>query len=119
MTTNFFKQLYTKAEGLDSKVIVDCMTERVTREMNEALTKDFTEKEVGDALFQIGPLKAPGLDGFPARFFQRNWSTVGQDVVNAVLNFFMEGGMPGYKQYCNCAYPKEHQTRIPKGFLPN
>jgi hypothetical protein len=38
--------------------------------MNEDLCKDFTDEEIGDALFQVGPLKAPGPDGFLARFFQ-------------------------------------------------
>ena len=42
---------------------------RVTQDMNDRLCKDFTEEEIGDALFQIGPLKAPGPDGFPAHFF--------------------------------------------------
>ena len=31
------------------------------------------DKDISDSLFQIGPLKAPGKDGFPARFFQWNW----------------------------------------------
>jgi hypothetical protein len=44
--------------------------------MNEDLMKEFTEKEISDGLFQIGPLKAPGPDGFPARFFQRNWAAL-------------------------------------------
>jgi len=42
---------------------------RVTQDMNDRLCKDFTEEEIGDALFQIGPLKVSGPDGFPARFF--------------------------------------------------
>lgn len=88
MTTSFFKRLYSKEDGVDPKVIVDCMNERVTGVMNESLLKDFTTKEVSDAHFQIGPLKAPGPDGFPARFFQRNWSIVKKDVINAVLEFF-------------------------------
>jgi hypothetical protein len=41
--------------------------------MNNDLCKELSEEEIGDALFQMGPLKAPGSDGFPARFFQRNW----------------------------------------------
>jgi hypothetical protein len=28
---------------------------------------------LASALFQMGPLKVSGPDGFPARFFQRNW----------------------------------------------
>lgn len=59
--------------------------------MNTSLTKEFTEKEISDALFQIGPLKAPGPDGFPARFFQLNWETLKKDVVTAVLSFFVNG----------------------------
>lgn len=49
---------------MNPKVIVDFMNERVTNEMNESLLKDFSEKEVSGALFQIGPLKAPGSMDF-------------------------------------------------------
>jgi hypothetical protein len=50
------------------KVFDEC----ISVEENEKLCCEFTEKEISDALFQIGPLKAPGPDGFPARFFKRN-----------------------------------------------
>ena len=62
--------------------------------MNDALCKPFTDDEISDALFQIGPLKAPGPDGFPARFFQRNWEVLREEVIGAVRNFFDEGVMP-------------------------
>lgn len=67
---------------------------RVDEDMNKSLTKEFTEKEISDALFQIGPLKAPGRDGFPARFFQRNWGVLKKEVTDAVLSFFENGIMP-------------------------
>jgi hypothetical protein len=35
------------------------MQEKVTMEMNDVLCQDFTDEEIGDAMFQIGPLKAP------------------------------------------------------------
>ena len=47
-----------------------------------------------DALFQIGPLKSPGPDGFPARFFQRNLGTLKEGVLAAVRDFFSTGIMP-------------------------
>ena len=62
--------------------------------MNLQLCKEFTDEEISDALFQIGPLKAPGPDGFPARFFQRNWLLMKGDVIKAVKAFFADGIMP-------------------------
>jgi hypothetical protein len=49
--------------------------------MNLVLTREFSDEEIADAFFQIGPLKAPGADGFHARFFQRNWAIVKEDII--------------------------------------
>ena len=72
LATEFFKELYTKDRGVAPFELIEMLPRRVTEEMNTSLTKEFTEKEISDALFQIGPLKAPGPDGFPVRFFQLN-----------------------------------------------
>lgn len=56
--------------------------------MNELLCKPFTDVEISDALFQISPLKAPGPDGFPTRFFQRNWEVLRDEVIGVVRKFF-------------------------------
>ena len=36
-------------------------------------------------MFQMFPIKAPGLDGFPAHFFQQDWDVCGGDVTKVVL----------------------------------
>jgi hypothetical protein len=41
----------------------------VLEETNNLLCRDFWVEEIADALFQIGPLKASGTDGFPVKFF--------------------------------------------------
>lgn len=56
--------------------------------------REFTHEEIGDALFQIGPLKAPGPDGFPACFFQCNWGTMKEEIISVVREFFLTGDMP-------------------------
>jgi hypothetical protein len=38
---------------------------------NDALTAEFSEKEVRDAIFQMKHNKASGPDGFPAEFLRR------------------------------------------------
>jgi hypothetical protein len=53
--------------------------------MNANLVAHFEEKEVKTTFFQMFPTKAPGPDGFPAHFFQRNWELCGEEVTNSVL----------------------------------
>jgi hypothetical protein len=40
--------------------------------MNDDLVKPFTPEEIDKALFQMQPLKVPGLDGFGVSFFQHH-----------------------------------------------
>jgi hypothetical protein len=62
--------------------------------MNERLCKDYSDDEIGNALFQIGPLKAPSKDCFPARFFERHWGVFKNDIFAVVKDFFRTGVMP-------------------------
>ncbi|XP_073351694.1 uncharacterized protein [Aegilops tauschii subsp. strangulata] len=94
MVTNYFSTLFTSDTSLCADPIIDLIHARVTDIMNEGLCADFSDKEIADALFQIGPLKAPGPDGFPARMFQRNWSVMKDHVIAGVKEFFRIGIMP-------------------------
>jgi 23S rRNA U2552 (ribose-2'-O)-methylase RlmE/FtsJ len=67
------------------------ITKRVTRGQNLLLLKEFTGEEIDNALAQMQPLKDPGPDGFEACFYQKNWSTVGDEVKQATLNFLNNG----------------------------
>lgn len=58
---------------------------KVSSQMNVELTAPYTEHEVKTGLFQMFPTKAPGPDGYPAHFFQRNWELCGEEVTTAVL----------------------------------
>ena len=54
---------------------------QVSQLENEALTEQFTEVEVRAAIFQMNHNKAPGLDGFPAEFYQVFWDTIKNDLM--------------------------------------
>ena len=94
MARNHFMQLFTADPNVNPEEVVNLFQAKITDDMNTTLCAPFTDKEIGDALFQIGPLKAPGPDGFPARFFQRNWALMKEDVMVAVWLFFETGHMP-------------------------
>jgi hypothetical protein len=88
MSRSFFQNLYTRDEQIFPELVTEVVQQQVDEQMNNDLCAPFTEKEIGDALFQIGPLKAPGPDGFPTCFLQRNWGLFQDDVVRAVQRFF-------------------------------
>jgi hypothetical protein len=119
MATSYFKELFTRDPNLDYDELLNLLQAKVTNEMNDNLCKDFSEEEISDALFQIGPLKVPGIDGFPACFYQRNWDTLKAEAVNAVRLFFLTGSMPeGVNDTAIVLIPNTDQPESLKDFRP-
>ena len=57
------------------------------------MSSDFIADEIKIAVFQMGPTKAPEPDVMNALFYQNFWHTVGENVVNAVLDYLHSGVM--------------------------
>ena len=47
-----------------------------------------SDSEVKKAIFQIGALKSPRLDGFLAKFYQDMWESIRSDIVSLVQDLF-------------------------------
>ena len=119
MVKYYFATLFTADPSLCYEPIIEVIDRRVTDAMNVGLCADFTDKEIADALFQIGPLKAPGPDGFPARFYQRNWAILKTTVVAAIRLFFATGYMPSEtNSIAIVLIPKSDQPETLKDFRP-
>ncbi|KAL4332338.1 hypothetical protein GQ457_07G002550 [Hibiscus cannabinus] len=54
--------------------------------MNASLLRPFTADEVVFAFRDIGPDKAPSIDGFPSSFFRLHWNTIGSDFIQLCLD---------------------------------
>lgn len=74
--------------------VLSHVPKKVTEGMNAFLCKPFMEEEVKEALFQMYPMKAPGRDGYPAHFFQRNWDIFGHDIMRTVLQVLNGDDLP-------------------------
>ena len=59
----------------------------------DVLNAEVSQEEVRLAMFSIDDNKAPGPDGFSARFFKAAWSIIGSDVTEAVISFFNSGSL--------------------------
>nr|KAJ0222221.1 hypothetical protein LSAT_V11C200063020 [Lactuca sativa] len=55
------------------------------------MVKVVTDEEIKSALFDINDDKAPGPDGFSAKFFKSMWAVIGNDFCQAVKEFFCNG----------------------------
>ncbi|KAL2943893.1 LINE-1 retrotransposable element ORF2 protein [Bienertia sinuspersici] len=55
------------------------------------LIQPFTKEEVRKAIFSIPGNKSPGPDGFGTHFYKHNWGLIGEEVSNAILDFFETG----------------------------
>lgn len=69
VANDYFHNMFTADCTLNASHILDLIQNRVSNDDNERLCATFSDKEISDALFQIGALDVPGPDGFLALFF--------------------------------------------------
>jgi hypothetical protein len=74
---DYFTNLFMAGGGGNIKPCLQNISTKVTDGMNSDLLKAFTSEEVTQARQQMGPLKAPGPDGYPAGFFSKSLGDYG------------------------------------------
>ncbi|GJU69267.1 RNA-directed DNA polymerase, eukaryota [Tanacetum coccineum] len=85
----------------------------------EELDCDVSKEELKRAVWDCGMDKSPGPDGFTFGFFRKFWSTIENDVYEAVTYFFTNGDIP---KGCNSSFialiPKTPRANMVKDFRP-
>ena len=90
---NYFESLFTSAGCDQMEECLSTVPHRVTLDMIEILSREYSAEEIKVALFQMGPTKALGPGSMNALFYQKFWHIVGNDVITAVLDFLNNGNM--------------------------
>jgi hypothetical protein len=71
LARKFFMDLYKADTEVIPQSMLHLYEPTVSQDMNDNLCKEFTDQEIGDALFQMGPLKALGRMVFLVDSFKR------------------------------------------------
>ena len=85
----FFTDLLGKeVSSVDPSMDPLLFSRRISLHESLSMLTPISDEEIRLAMFSIGNDKAPGSDGFIAKFFKAAWSEVGSDVLLAVHEFF-------------------------------
>ncbi|WCJ40291.1 DNAse I-like superfamily protein [Euphorbia peplus] len=88
---DFYKNLFSD----DNKSPLElCRTDSfpiLTPQVFEGMDGQPTDDEIRNALFQMHPWKAPGIDGFQAGVYQKNWAIMKNSLCALVKKAFREG----------------------------
>lgn len=106
----FYTELFNSSQ-VDWEEVVNCVPTSISEKQNVELLKDISDAEVKQALFQMHPDKSPGPDGMTLALFQKNWKTVGKDVVLMVRDFLRTGNL-------NASLNETNIVLIPKKKCP-
>lgn len=82
--STYFEKLYQEEDGALDTVIFDKSYPPLDDDILFSLTEHIQPAEIKRALFDMGPLKAPGPDGLNPLFFQSQWEVVGPSIVSTV-----------------------------------
>ncbi|GKB49924.1 RNA-directed DNA polymerase, eukaryota, reverse transcriptase zinc-binding domain protein [Tanacetum coccineum] len=68
---------------------------KLSSEEADKMCRDVSVVEVKNAMFDIEDSKAPGPDGYTARFYKSAWSVISKDICKVVQDFFVNGKLLG------------------------
>jgi len=95
MVRDFFKALYTDESISYTPYIVPANGfPRLSTEDMDSLARPFTGNDIRKAIFDMDAFKAPGPDGYPALFFQKQLDLTGSQVTQVALNILQGKEFP-------------------------
>ncbi|XP_024014707.1 uncharacterized protein LOC112088547 [Eutrema salsugineum] len=117
----YFTELFS-TQGIPQNAIDEVLVNfesRVTRDMNNDLTREVSLEEIRKAVFSIEAQKTPGPDGFSGSFYQSFWNEISPALLMEVKAFFEEGRMDQRHNHTNlCLIPKITTPTMMADFRP-
>ena len=119
VATSYFENIFTAGTCVRLEDYLNVVHHKVTNDMKDILTSEYSVDEIKAALFQMGSIKAPGPESMNALFYQKFWHIVGDDVVAAVLDILNSGNMDHDVNYTHIVLiPKIKSPKKMSNFKP-
>ncbi|KAH9696901.1 reverse transcriptase domain-containing protein [Citrus sinensis] len=90
----FFSTLYKSEQGTYQPYQVQGCFPQIDQTRLASLAMPIDKEEVHAAICQMSPLKAPGIDGYPAGFYQAQWHIVGESFSAGIKEVFNSHSIP-------------------------
>ncbi|KAL0385948.1 UNVERIFIED_CONTAM: hypothetical protein Sradi_2989100 [Sesamum radiatum] len=91
---SFYRRLLggeRRREFIDLRYLRPWVRHVITQEEASALIQPTSREEIKLAFFDIEEDKAPGPDGYSSGFYKAAWPIIGEEITNAILEFFTTG----------------------------
>ena len=90
---NYFDNLFKASSYDQMEKCLNVVSSKVTLDMQQILSSEFSTNEIKAVLFKMGTIKAPGPYSMNAFFYQKFWHAVGDFVVATALDFLNSSNM--------------------------
>ncbi|XP_043719471.1 uncharacterized protein LOC122667252 [Telopea speciosissima] len=101
------QNLFTSSNPLDASFVECLFPPMFQAGESDYLCTTPSLDEIKKVVFSLGPLKAPGMDGFNVGFIQKFWELVHPDVFRMVEEFFISDFIPSDMNHTLiCLIPK-------------
>uniref|UniRef100_A0A803Q0M3 Reverse transcriptase domain-containing protein n=1 Tax=Cannabis sativa TaxID=3483 RepID=A0A803Q0M3_CANSA len=88
---NHFLELFSSTNSHFNSDLEDLFEPCISNAENNILNQPPTSEEIKKVVWSMPPLKSPGPDGFPTKFFKDYWDIVGPQTIEFVQEFFRSG----------------------------
>ncbi|XP_016652264.1 PREDICTED: uncharacterized protein LOC107881841 [Prunus mume] len=94
IVTSHFKDLFSSKTRIGEMVDLPQFFPDLDSTDLNFLNSEVADVDIKLSLFSIGGLKAPGPDGFPAKFFHDHWTLCSSDICDLVKDCFTSSSLP-------------------------